>query len=188
MRFSKNVILVSTVLLNFQLHAQNFEIIDGNSNVSGKPNISQTKARENWDAACAQWKTETKELNKSDQVMALSCETPTCDSNEGIVTCSSVAIYKVKTSGTRVETPPPPQPVVSGETVVPTAPPPVIVEAVPAPQPGFIWIGGYWGWHEHRHSWFPGHWEHSRPGFVWIGSRWAPHSRGYRFESGHWRR
>ena len=188
MRFAKTFVLVSTILLNLHLHAENFEIIDGTANVSGKPNISAAHARENWEAACAEWKTETKELNKSDQVMGLSCENPTCNSNEGIITCSSTAVYKVKTSGTRVQTPPLPQPVVNAETVVTTAPPPVIVETVPAPQPGFIWIGGYWGWHENRHSWFPGHWEHSRPGYVWISPRWSAHGRGWRFEGGHWRR
>jgi hypothetical protein len=71
---------------------------------------------------------------------------------------------------------------------VETAPPPVIVETVPAPRPGFIWIGGYWGWHNHRHYWYGGHWEEHRPGFVYINPRWVAHGHRWHFEAGGWRR
>jgi hypothetical protein len=43
--------------------------------------------------------------------------------------------------------------------------PPVIVETLPAPQPGFVWITGYWGWVGGRHYWYPGRWVPGRRGY-----------------------
>src|SRR3569833_2669133 len=41
-----------------------------------------------------------------------------------------------------------------GAPVVPVAPPPPQVEYVgPPPVAGYLWLGGYWGWHGGRHEW-----------------------------------
>ncbi|HEY4068607.1 MAG TPA: hypothetical protein VGM74_17015 [Burkholderiaceae bacterium] len=80
------------------------------------------------------------------------------------------------------------QPVPSYEAeaplVVDVAPPPPMVEVVPAlPFAGALWIGGYWGWSGGRHQWIGGHYERPRPGYAWrphawvnVGGRW--HSQG----------
>lgn len=163
--------------------AEDFEIIDGSATVVGKPDNSQTQARENWGLACDKWKSEIKELNKKDQLMALSCESPSCTFDTGTYTCTSNAIFKIKTAGTRVQPPPPPK-----EIDAPKAPPQVIVETIPAPRPDYIWVGGYWGWSEHRHHWHPGHWEHRRPGYVWVEPVWHERGSNWHFTSGYWRR
>jgi hypothetical protein len=44
--------------------------------------------------------------------------------------------------------------------VVMVAPPPPRVEVMgEAPQPGYVWIGGYWNWVGDRHTWVAGHWD-----------------------------
>jgi hypothetical protein len=153
-------------------YAQTFDIIDGNASIVGQPALTLDEARRNWTTACNEWKEETRDLNKNDQLMQLSCEQPTCTyNNEGRNTCSSTAIYKVKTQGTRA------QPI---EPVVQTAPPQpvyqpepvVVVERVPDPRPGFLWIAGYWGWiGSHRH-WYGGHWEPRHYAWSPRGPHW----------------
>ncbi|HEY5911881.1 MAG TPA: YXWGXW repeat-containing protein [Verrucomicrobiae bacterium] len=61
---------------------------------------------------------------------------------------------------------PVPAPVVVAPTPVVVAPPPVvvqppmpapIVEAVPTcPTPGYVWVGGSWGWHDNHWVWTRG--------------------------------
>lgn len=79
-----------------------------------------------------------------------------------------------------------PVPTVAVPTPVFVAPPPVceppmpapIVEAVPiCPTPGYVWVGGNWGWHENRWAWTRGHWN---PPARWehVGN-W---DHGYRVE------
>ena len=83
-----------------------------------------------------------------------------------------------------------PVPTVAVPAPVFVAPPPVcepspmpatIVEAVPAcPTPGYVWVGGGWGWHENRWAWTRGHWN---PPARWehVGN-WDHGYRGYRVE------
>jgi hypothetical protein len=73
------------------------------------------------------------------------------------------------------------------EPVVPVAPPPPRVEYVgPPPVVGYLWIGGYWGWHDGRHDWVPGHWEAPRPGYRWVPHEWVHEGNGWRLHGGHW--
>jgi len=70
------------------------------------------------------------------------------------------------------------------------APPPPQVEVVGvAPQPGFVWFGGYWNWVGGRHVWVGGHWGAGRPGYHWVAHRWVqgPHG-GWHMAEGHWER
>ena len=71
--------------------------------------------------------------------------------------------------------------------VVTTAPPPPRVEVygVP-PQPGFIWIGGYWNWVGGRHEWVGGHWEAPRRGYRYVPHRWVHERDGWHLSEGHW--
>ncbi|HSV53592.1 MAG TPA: hypothetical protein VLJ57_15860 [Burkholderiaceae bacterium] len=91
--------------------------------------------------------------------------------------------------------PPPPQsPQVLGEpagpvVVAPMAPPPMPAESIAvAPAPGYIWIGGYWGWVGGRHVWSAGHWTAPRPGYRWMPRRWSPGAGGWHQHGGYWAR
>ncbi len=82
--------------------------------------------------------------------------------------------------------------------VTPAAPAPTVVEAppppppteviVPAPGPGYVWVGGDWVWNN-GWVWVGGHWVWPPyPGAIWIHGYWGRGPHGWRHESGHWRR
>src|SRR5262245_51361198 len=79
---------------------------------------------------------------------------------------------------------------VSGRIYVATGPPAPVVEPVlVAPEPGYIWLPGYYAWNGAAYVWVPGRWE--RPPRVrarWVPAHWE-HSRkyGWYFVEGHWR-
>jgi WXXGXW repeat (2 copies) len=167
---------------------QHFEIIDGSSQITGDSDPLKDGANKKWKTACDDWKKETKDLNKGNQVIAISCGSSACATGDSSAfTCSSMGSYKVKVAGTRVPEPPAPPPPPT-EQVFQTAPPPVIVEAAPEPRPGFVWVVGYWGWVGGSHMWIPGRWIVDRPGYMWYGNRWVRRGPGWGFESGHWGR
>jgi hypothetical protein len=63
----------------------------------------------------------------------------------------------------------------------PTPMPATIVEAVPAcPTPGYVWVGGGWGWHENRWAWTRGHW--NPPARLERVAHWDHGYRGYGVE------
>jgi hypothetical protein len=70
-----------------------------------------------------------------------------------------------------------------------TAPPPVRVESYgPAPEQGFIWIQGYWGWSNNGYVWVPGRWERIPPGrHRWVPGHWVRHGNRYYWRDGRWR-
>jgi len=73
--------------------------------------------------------------------------------------------------------------------VVRLAPPPPQVEVVGvAPAPGYVWMGGYWGWEGGRHVWVGGHWAPGRPGWHWVPHHWVATGGGWRMAPGHWER
>jgi WXXGXW repeat (2 copies) len=74
-------------------------------------------------------------------------------------------------------------------TVVATAPPPPRVEVYgAAPAPGYVWLGGYWGWTGGRHEWVAGHWERPHPRERWVAHRWVHERDGWHLSEGHWER
>ena len=76
-----------------------------------------------------------------------------------------------------------------GGEVVAVAPPAPQVEVVGvAPFPGYIWLGGYWGWSGGRHAWVGGRWEAPRPGYGWAPHQWHREGQGWRFAPGRWER
>ena len=170
-----------------------FEIVDGTNEVSGEPGQDTSGARTKWQKSCDVWKSETKDLNKMNQVVSMSCGSPSCAfQDNGTYICSSTAAYKLKIEGVRAPpAPTPPAPVAqsgttTSETLITIGPPQMITEVTPAPQFGFIWAPGFWGWSGHRHVWYPGHWQHDRPGQIWIGNQWSRRGPGWHFEGGHW--
>ena len=75
-----------------------YQITEGTAQITGDPEIMVKAARAGWKKACDEWKKETKDLNKENQVLALTCNSPSCAKNETSETvCSSTGTYKVKT-------------------------------------------------------------------------------------------
>lgn len=74
-----------------------------------------------------------------------------------------------------------------GAVSVPPPAPPVEVIGV-APQPGWVWMGGYWNWVGGRHVWIGGHWTEGRPGYRWVPHAWVREGGGWRMHEGHWTR
>jgi len=73
--------------------------------------------------------------------------------------------------------------------VVLVAPPAPQAEVVGLPpQPGFVWIGGYWNWLGDRHTWVAGHWEAPHPGHHWVAFEWVRQGDGWRLKPGRWER
>ncbi len=75
-----------------------FQITEGTGEIQGEPEVLTKEARASWKKACADWKQETKELNKENHVMAFSCGTPKCAKNASLeYLCESTGTYKIKT-------------------------------------------------------------------------------------------
>ncbi|HMK84542.1 MAG TPA: YXWGXW repeat-containing protein [Steroidobacteraceae bacterium] len=73
--------------------------------------------------------------------------------------------------------------------VVLVAPPAPQAELIGTPpQPGYVWIGGYWNWVGGRHVWVSGHWDPPRPGYHWVAHVWVRQGDGWRLRPGHWQR
>jgi hypothetical protein len=70
--------------------------------------------------------------------------------------------------------------------VVQQAPPVEIVEAVPAPRPGFVWAQGFWRWNGNRHVWVKGHWVPERVGYRYVQPRWDQVGGEWHFTAGFW--
>jgi hypothetical protein len=74
-----------------------YEIMSETADVEGEPETLSKDARTSWKKACADWKTETKETNKENQILSINCGKPTCDKSENVTTtCKSVGTYKMK--------------------------------------------------------------------------------------------
>lgn len=73
--------------------------------------------------------------------------------------------------------------------IVATAPPAPQYEGTPAaPGPGYVWIGGYWGWNLGRHVWIGGRWALPPAGHAWVPGYWGRHAQGWRWQGGYWGR
>lgn len=68
------------------------------------------------------------------------------------------------------------------------APPAPVVEYVPAPRVGWVWVPGVWEWRGHRHVWIGGHWARVRHGHYYAPARWVPRGDRWAYERGGWRR
>ena len=77
-----------------------------------------------------------------------------------------------------------------GEIYVNEAPPAPREEVIVgvAPSPSYVWVGGYWTWHNSSWYWVGGRWAaRPRPNAVWTQGRWEPRGRGHVWVRGHWR-
>ena len=67
-----------------------------------------------------------------------------------------------------------------------TPPPAPIVEVIPAPRTGYVWVPGYYAWHGDRHIWIKGRYVVERPGYSWVPDRWVQSGSQWRQERGYW--
>jgi hypothetical protein len=74
---------------------------------------------------------------------------------------------------------------------VEVAPPPPRVRfevRPPRPSPGYIWIGGSWGWDNGAHVWMDGQWAAPpQPGYIWAPARWQRRGHRWSYQPGYWR-
>src|SRR6266511_2518808 len=71
---------------------------------------------------------------------------------------------------------------------VTVAPPPLpIYVQPPCPEPGFIWIPGYWAWGDEGYYWIPGTWVPApQPGYYWTPGYWGWNEGVYAWNDGYW--
>ncbi len=74
-----------------------FEVVSGEQDIDGDPAANSGEARSSWKTACADWKKEIKELNKDNQVLTLSCNSPSSTLlDNGQRQMRSTGAYKLK--------------------------------------------------------------------------------------------
>lgn len=68
------------------------------------------------------------------------------------------------------------------------APPPLPVYVQPpCPQPGYIWVPGYWAWNDGGYYWVPGTWVlPPQVGLLWTPGYWAWTDGTYLWHAGYW--
>jgi hypothetical protein len=73
---------------------------------------------------------------------------------------------------------------------VTVAPPPLPVYVQPpCPEPGYLWIPGYWAWGPYGYYWVPGYWAPApNPGYYWTPGYWGWDDVGVAFiwHGGYW--
>jgi hypothetical protein len=67
-------------------------------------------------------------------------------------------------------------------------PPAMRVETVPAARPGYVWVGGNWGYTHHKYRWHGGHWVRARHGYHYAPARWERDGNRWRYYDGRWDR
>jgi hypothetical protein len=68
-------------------------------------------------------------------------------------------------------------------------PPPALPVYVqpPCPQPGYMWIPGYWAWGDDDYYWVPGTWVLApAPGLLWTPGYWGWSEGAYLWHGGYW--
>jgi hypothetical protein len=72
---------------------------------------------------------------------------------------------------------------------VPNAPPPSKDEAKPAtPEPGHIWVAGYWDYIDGHHVWREGRWVQGKAGYEYVRARYEFDGKAWQFHVPHWHR
>ncbi len=68
------------------------------------------------------------------------------------------------------------------------APPPLPVYVQPpCPQPGYLWVPGYWGWSDGAYYWVPGTWVlPPQTGLLWTPGYWGWEGGVYLWHAGYW--
>lgn len=75
---------------------RDFDIVAGTAEISGDSVVLAKGARDSWRKACNEWKSELKDLNKENQVIAMNCNSPKCASEQNGTTCVSTGNYQLR--------------------------------------------------------------------------------------------
>lgn len=81
----------------------------------------------------------------------------------------------------------PTSPGLSGVAV--SGPPPEPLEdgrPRPSPEPGMVWVAGYWHWNGLQYAWIPGHYERAPAGAQWRSPQYSTREGSYFYEPGRW--
>lgn len=73
-----------------------FEVVTNTDEIEGESSNLLKEARTNWNNACKEWKKETKELHKENQIVALNCGKRNCTTTAMETSCSSQGTSKIK--------------------------------------------------------------------------------------------
>jgi hypothetical protein len=73
-----------------------YEIISGDEEVFGDPTAGTQASYASWKVACDTWKKEVRDMNKDNQVLALSCGMPSFTQDGGVYTYKSKGAYKIR--------------------------------------------------------------------------------------------
>jgi hypothetical protein len=73
-------------------------------------------------------------------------------------------------------------------TIVTVAPPALQSEVVLAqPAPNYVWVPGYWTWHNESYQWVAGNWQlPPNSSSVWVAPRCEQQGNAYKFTEGYW--
>jgi hypothetical protein len=77
-----------------------------------------------------------------------------------------------------------------GNTIIVTQAPPAPQAENPHEQPSseYLWVSGYWSWHNDHYEWVAGQWEIPPHGTTtWIPPHWEQEDNEYRFYEGYWK-
>lgn len=72
-----------------------YEIVDGTEEIIGDPSNDEATARKSWKAACSEWRSTMKELNKG-SILALNCGRPKKEKETYNISFESVGVYKLR--------------------------------------------------------------------------------------------
>ena len=75
---------------------RDYDIMNSTAEIQGEPNVLTKGARDSWKKACNDWKSEVKDLNKENSILALNCNSPKCASEANGTTCTSTGTYQLK--------------------------------------------------------------------------------------------
>src|SRR5215469_273131 len=67
-------------------------------------------------------------------------------------------------------------------------PPPLpVYTQPPCPEPGYIWVPGYWAYGPYGYYWVPGTWALApQPGYLWTPGYWGWGGNAYDWHPGYW--
>ena len=71
----------------------------------------------------------------------------------------------------------------------PVPPPPARIESPGRPpEPGTVWLHGYWAYESGRHVWHDGHWDRPpKPKAHYVEAKWWRKGNQYAFREGYWK-
>ncbi|WP_145732208.1 YXWGXW repeat-containing protein [Nitrospirillum pindoramense] len=104
-------------------------------------------------------------------------------------TVGAAALAVAMAGGLTIVSAPPAAAQVGIDLWVREAPPPPRQEVIPPPpEPGHVWVGGHWAWHD-RWDWVEGHYAAPpHPRAHWVPGHWRTGPDGrHLWVEGHWR-